>query len=352
MNIGTIVEYAKLKVRRFPNIKSKRGRTIGEIEERFVMGLAPGDSFVFGGEVLRYHGIRDMALEVSPVPKLTPPKVPAFAGGVMPLSTFLAEGVRQILSEPARWVRLPQQIQDWLRLQAQFSELPKPRGALVEGFFDRGANVIVIHSFEGRKVNMALGLLMTRRMEERGLKPLTYSITDYALTITSILPVTDIDCLMTEDILAEEYETWVKEAPMVKRSFRKIATIAGLTEQRLPGAKRTMKQVTFSTDLIYDVLMKYNPDHILLRIAREEAERDLLDVPRLRKWLSEVQDEIVFKTLPHASPLSIPSMMQLGKETLVGDAKIAILEAASHEDMANMRLETVREFVNEQDING
>ena len=345
MNIGTIVEYAKLKVRRFPNMKSKRGRNIGQIEERFVMGLAPGDSFIFGGEVLRYHGVRDMALEASPMPKNTPPKVPSYAGGMMPLSTYLADGVRTLISAPKKWSALPEQIQDWLSLQERFSALPKESGVLVEGFFDRDAHVIVLHTFEGRKVNMALGLLVTRRMERLGLKPLTYSITDYALTITSLCPVNNVERLLTEDILQEEYQDWLKASPMVKRSFRKIATIAGLTEQRLPGQKRTMKQVSFSTDLIYDVLLKYDPDHILLRIAREEAERDLLDVPRLTSWLSSVQGQVVYKTLPHASPLSLPSMLQLGKETVMGDARLEILKGASFEDNADMRLETVREFV-------
>lgn len=351
MNIGTIVEYAKLKVRRFPNMKSKRGRNIGDIEERFVMGLAPGDTFLFGGEVLRYHGVRDMALEASPAPKRTPPKVPAYAGGMMPLSTFLADGVRTLLADPQNWNALPEQIQNWLTLQAQFSDLPQEAGVLIESFFDRGVNVIVVHSFEGRKVNMALGLLMTRRMETLGFKPLTYSITDYALTITSMEPVEDVESLLSEDVLSEEYEMWVVEAPMVKRSFRKIATIAGLTEQRLPGAKRTMKQVTFSTDLIYDVLLKYDPDHILLRIAREEAERDLLDIPRLRNWLADVQGRVTHKALPHASPLSIPAMMQLGKETVIGDAKIAILERASHDSQADMRLNKVQEFINDRETN-
>jgi ATP-dependent Lhr-like helicase len=349
MNIGTIVEYAKLKVRRFPNMTSKRGRNIGEIEERFVMGLAPGDTFLFGGEVLRYHGVRDMALEASPARKLTPPRVPAYAGGMMPLSTFLADGVRRVVSDERQWGRLPQQVQSWLTLQAQFSELPKKDGVLVESFFDRGVYVIVVHSFEGRKMNMALGLLMTRRMERRRLKPLTYSITDYALTITSIDRVEDVESLMREDVLTEEYERWVVEAPMVKRSFRKIATIAGLTEQRLPGAKRTMKQVSFSTDIIYDVLLKYDPDHILLRIAREEAERDLLDIPRLRNWLADTQGKVTFRALPHASPLSIPAMMQLGKETVIGDAKIAILEQASHEDTAILRLQKVEDYLDERD---
>lgn len=342
MNIGTIVEYAKLKVRRFPNMKSKRGRTIGEIEERFVMGLAPGDSFIFGGEVLRYHGVRDMAIEASPMPKKALPKVPSYAGGMMPLSTFLADGVRALIATPSRWAELPDQIQEWLSLQREFSELPQKTGVLIEGFFEREVHVLVIHSFEGRKVNMALGLLMTRRMEKRGLKPLTYSITDYALTITSLVPVNHPEALLTEDILSEEYQDWITHSPMVKRTFRKIATIAGLTEQRLPGQKRTMKQVSFSTDLIYDVLVKYDADHILLRIAREEAERELLDLPRLRHWLEAVQGKVRFKTLPKASPLSLPSMLQLGRETVIGDARLSILEGASFEEDAELRLENVR----------
>jgi len=349
MNIGTIVEYAKLKVRRFPNLKSKRGRNIGDIEERFVMGLAPGDTFLFGGEVLRYHGVRDMALEASPAPKNKPPRIPAYAGGMMPLSTFLADGVRSLISNQTRWGNLPVEIQNWLVLQAKFSDLPKESGVLVESFFDRGVNVIVVHSFEGRKVNMALGLLMTRRMERQRLKPVSYSITDYALTITSLERVEDVESLMLEDALAEEYEKWVVEAPMVKRSFRKIATISGLTEQRLPGAKRTMKQVSFSTDLIYDVLLKYDPNHILLRIAREEAERDLLDIPRLRNWLADIQGKVTYRALPHASPLSIPAMMQLGKETVIGDAKLAILERANHDDMAMMRLQKIEDYIHERD---
>lgn len=348
MNIGTIVEYAKLKVRRFPNMKSKRGRNIGEIEERFVMNLTPGDTFVFAGEVLRYHGVRDMAIEASPAPKRLPPKVPAFAGGVMPLSTYLADGVRGLLSEPSRWPELPGQVRNWLSLQQEFSELPQSQGVLVEGFFDRGVHVIVVHSFEGRKVNQTLGLLLTRRMESAGLKPLTFSITDYALTVTSLAPVNDVISLLTPDILEREFEDWIVDSPMVKRSFRKIATIAGLTEQRLPGAQRTMKQVTFSTDLIYEVLQKYDSDHILLRIARQEAERDLLDTKRLGDWLSAVQGRIRYKVLPHASPLSIPSMMQLGRETVVGEARDAMLLEV--DARADAMMETVQSYVGNPNI--
>ena len=347
MNLGTIVEYGKLKVRRLANAKSKRGRTVGEIEERFVVNLTPGDTFVFAGEVLQYHGVRDMAVEASPVPKSRPPKIPAYAGGMMPLSTFLADGVRETLSNPTRWDRLPPAVQRWLELQARFSELPSADGLLVEGFFDRGNHVLVLHTFEGRKVNQTLGLLITRRMERGRLKPLTFSITDYALTITSIEPVNTVEALLSEDILDDDFEAWIMDSPMIKKSFRLIATIAGLTEQRMPGQQRTMKQMTFSTDLIYEVLHQYEPDHILLKVARREAENELLDLPRVRDFLGEIQGRIDYQTLPHASPLSIPSMMQLGKERIRGEGERELLGLDAQLAAGEEMLDTVESYLAE-----
>ncbi len=347
MNIGTIVEYAKLKVRRFPNAASKRGRNIGEIEERFVMPLVPGDTFMFGGEILRFQGVRDMAVEASPARRKLRPKVPAYAGGAMPLSTYLAGNVRRFTSDEAYWRFLPENVQDWLELQAKFSGLPPATGLLVEGFWDRGNFVTVLHTFEGRPVNNTLGLLLTRRMESARLKPISFVITDYALAITSMEPIEDMDALLSEDILDAEFESWIVQAPMVKKSFRKIATIAGLTEQRLPGARRSMKAVTFSTDLIYDVLHKYEPDHILLQIAREEAERELLDLPRLRQWLSDSQEKIQYRVLPHASPLSIPALIQVSREMIDGEAKDAMLAQAAEASLSygESLLETVKDYV-------
>lgn len=346
MNIGTIVEYAKINVKRLAGPKSRRGRIIGQIEEQFVMNLVPGDTFVFAGEVLRYQGIRNMTLEARPAPKLRA-KVPAYSGGMMPLSSYLAIGIRRILSSPKHWSNLPVQVQSWLQLQKKFSELPKSRGVLVEAFSDRRDHVIVIHTFEGRKVNNALGFLLTQRMEKADLKPLNFSITDYALTIISLEPVNSLKDLLTTDILADELSDWIVKSPMIKRSFRKIATIAGLTEQRQRGAQRPMKQITFSTDLIYDVLIKYEPDHILLRIAREEAEIELLDIKRLAWWLKEVDGRVTFKVLPHASPLSIPAMMQLGKEKVRGEAEAELLRRASYESLGEDLLAKIEKTLNE-----
>ena len=349
MNIGTIVEYAKLKVRRLPSSKSKRGRVVGEIEERFVINLNPGDTFAFAGETLRYQGIRDMAVEAVPAPR-SRPKIPAYAGGMMPLSTYLGDGVRDVVSDPATWHRLPDQVERWLTLQSLFSGLPEEDGLLVESFFERNDHVLVLHTFEGRKVNNALGFLLTKRMERARLAPINFTITDYALAITSLEPVNRVDDLLGPDILEDELDEWIVNSPMIKRSFRKIATIAGLTEQRVPGQQRTMKQVTFSTDLIYDVLLKYEPDHILLRIARQEAESELLDIDRLRDFLTEVEGRTAFSALPHASPLSIPALMQVGREQIRGEAESRMVAEAALHGLGEELLDQVQDFVDERGL--
>ena len=108
-----------------------------------------------------------------------------------------------------------------------------------------------------------------------------------------------------------------------------------------------MKAVTFSTDLIYDVLLKYEPDHILLRISREEAERELLDLKRLQRWLEDVQGKVCYEVLPHASPLSIPAMMQIARNVVDGEAKEDLLQRAATRSIAYGEdlLETVQDYV-------
>ena len=57
--------------------------------------------------------------------------------------------------------------------------------------------------------------------------------------------------------------------------------IGGLVERQHPGKRKTGKQVTFSTDLIYDVLRKYEPDHLLIQAAWADARARMTDVGRL-----------------------------------------------------------------------
>ena len=346
-NIGTIIEAGRLKVKRIR--RAHTGKIIGEVEEYFAQQLVPGDSFLFAGECLVFEGIKDMCVEARPGKKREP-KIPSFAGGQMPLSSYLADAVRDLLAHPERWQDLPDLVQEWLGLQAEFSTIPQPNKVLIEHFPYRQAYYTLIYTFEGRKTNQTLGMLMTKRMEKYGLKPLSFSITDYGLSICSLTLLTQaqILSLFNPDILGDELEDWMLASPMLKRSFRHVAMVSGLTEQQYHGTRKTMKQVTFSTDLIYDTLREHDPDHVLLEVTREDAERELLDVRRLADMLIRYVGKIQFVSLEKISPMAIPIVLNVRSEVIKGGGREALMEQASLYAEAETMMDEVRALLSER----
>lgn len=345
-NIGTIVEAGRLKVKRLR--RAHQGKVIGEVEEYFAQQLVKGDTFLFAGEMLQFEGIRDMFVEAKPS-KVGEPKIPSYVGGQMPLSTYLAEGVKALLENPKDWRALPADVRDWLNLQQQFSRLPNTDEILIEQFPYRHANYTLFYTFDGRKAHQTLGMLLTRRMEKLGLKPLSFSITDYGLSICSVEPVRakHLSQLFNPDILGDELENWMLESPMLKRSFRRVAMVSGLIEQQYHGQKKTMRQVTFSTDLIYDTLREYDPDHILLKVTREDAERELLDLSRLGDLLIRYVGRTRFIALEKVSPLAIPIVLDVRSEAVKGAGREALLEQASLYAEAEQMMDDVRALLSD-----
>jgi ATP-dependent Lhr-like helicase len=287
-----------------------------------------------------------MIVEAKPA-KSKDPKIPSYTGGQMPLSTFLADGVRDLLNSPQEWKKMPKQVQEWLALQEKFSMLPRTNKVLIEQFPFRQTQYTLFYTFEGRKANQTLGMLVTRRMEKMGLKPLSFSITDYGLSISSINAVlaSQLPRLFNPDILGDELEDWMLAAPMLKRSFRRVAIVSGLIEQQYHSTKKTMKQVTFSTDLIYDTLREHDPNHILLRVTREDAERELLDLQRLADMLIRFDGKFDFKLLTKASPMAIPIVLDVKSEQIKGKGLEALLEQANLYQEAENMLQEVKDLM-------
>jgi ATP-dependent Lhr-like helicase len=107
--------------------------------------------------------------------------------------------------------------------------------------------------------------------------------------------------------------------------------IAGLIERRFPGEEKARRQVTISTDLVYDVLRKHQADHVLLRAARADAATGLLDIRRLSEMLSRIRGRIIHKALDRVSPLAVPVMLEIGRETVYGEASETVLAEAADE---------------------
>ena len=308
MNIGTIVETPTLKVR-------VGGRIVGEVEEVFVQGLVPGDTFMFAGQVLEFLGVREMIVATRRATGDSP-KVPAYGGGRLPLTTHLAEGVRSILAAQERWRGMPPDVMEWLRMQRWRSELPKTDGLLVETFPRGGKYYTVAYCFEGRNAHQTLGMLLTRRMQRAGLGPLGFVATDYVIAVWSLAEPRDLNALFAEDMLGDDLEEWMAESSLLKRTFRNVAVIAGLIERRQPGQEKTRKQVTFNADLIYDVLRRHEPDHLLLRATRSDAARGLTDIGRLAELLARTRGNITWRRLDRVSPLAVPVLLEVGRENV------------------------------------
>ncbi|MEQ8651323.1 MAG: ligase-associated DNA damage response DEXH box helicase [Kiloniellales bacterium] len=322
MNVGTIVEEPLLTVR------LKNGRKLGEVEEYFIQALVPGDSFLFAGELLTFLGLKETSALVAKGGR-GDPKIPAYAGGRLPLTAELSARVRAMLENPGRWENLPAAVRQWLSLQRYRSLLPPARGLLVESFPRGGKNYLVAYPFEGRNAHQTLGMLLTRRLERAGCRPLGFVASDYAIATWSLHQPTDIDALFAEDMLGDDLEEWMAESSLLRRTFRNIAIVSGLIQQRHPGQEKSGRQMTVSSDLIYDVLRKYQPDHLLLRATRAEAAGGLTDIRRLAAMLARVKGRILHRRLGRVSPLAVPVLLDIGKVQVAGGAVDSLLDEAA-----------------------
>ncbi|MDQ4419018.1 ligase-associated DNA damage response DEXH box helicase [Sphingobium sp. DEHP117] len=323
MNAGIIVEAPMLKVR------FRNGRTLGQLEEGFGSSLRPGDTFRFSGLDLEVESIRDTDLIVRASRKSA--LIPSYTGARMALTTSLSDRVRALLRDRAEHARLPKDVKEWLAAQARFSVIPAPDQLLVETFPHHGLHHIVIHGFEGWNAHQSLGMLITQRMEKAKMKPLGFVANDYSLAAYGLMPISDPGFLLDPEVIDDELTQWVEQSYLLKRAFREVAVISGLVERQHPGRRKNGKQVTFSTDLIYDVLQKHEPDHILLRAAWDDASTRLVEVARLKRLLERARETMLHADLPRVSPLSVPALVIIGRERVAGgeaeDALIAELEA-------------------------
>lgn len=308
MNAGIIVEQPALSVR------FRNGRKLGTVEEYFASTLVPGDRFFFAGLSLEVEGVKESDLIVRASAK--PAMIPSYTGARMALTTNLADRVRRMIADPAEWRDFPPDVAEWLRLQQWKSRLPAPGELLVETFPHDGRHYLVTYPFEGWNAHQALGMLLTKRMERAGLMPLGFQATDYALAIWGARPVDNPRALFDATIMADEFIPWVEQSHLLKRAFREVAVIGGLVDRQHPGARKSGRQVTFSTDLIFDVLMRYQPDHLLIEAAWADARQRLTDVGRLGDLIDRAAPTMVHERLSRISPLSVPVLSLIGRESV------------------------------------
>ena len=341
MNAGAIVDIPMLNVR--VGSAKRGGRKVGQMEEGYLERLTPGDTFLFAGRVWRFAEVVGMDCFVTPAPPGADPMVPSWGGSKFALSTYLARRVRAMIADRPGWSRFPPDVQEWLEIQRLRSAIPTPDQMLVETFRRGRRHYLVCYPFDGRISHGTLAQLLARRLERAGRQPLGFTANDYGLAVWAMQPLGDLDLddLFQQDMLGDDLEAWLDESVMMKRGFRQVAVLSGLIERRLPGHEKSGRQVTFSTDLIYDVLRRHQPDHLLLRCARADAATGQLDVARLGRLLARIRGRILPVALAKVSPFAVPVMLEIGREPVAGGSwSDAVLEETAAELIAEaMELE-------------
>ncbi len=332
LNAGIIIDSEMVDVR------FRNGRSLGRVDESFAASLRPGQTIRFAGLDLEIEAMRDTELVVRAAKKTG--QIPSYMGQRLPLTTHLAGRVQALLADRAGWVLFPDDVREWLEVQDWRSELPGPGRLLVESFPDQGKHYTVFYCFAGWPAHQSLGMLVTRRMEQRGLAPMGFVANDYSFAVWSLRPVEDPAALLSPDILADEFSEWVEESFLLRRAFREVAVISGLVDRQLPGQRKSGRQVTFSTDLIFDVLRKHEPGHVLIEAAWADARARMTDVGRLADLLSRAAGEVRHVVLDRVSPLAVPVLVMIGRESVPqGMADDELLMEAEGLASAAMRID-------------
>ena len=323
MNSGTIVEAVAMNVVFGSGKSSRHGRKLGQVEEYFAGQLRVGDSFMFAGQTLEVTGFDGADIHVRM--GRGSPKVPVYAGGRMPMTTRLAGRVRGLMNDRARWPGMPDDVREWLAIQDRVSRLPGVDDVLVETFQRDDRWYMVVYGFAGHPAHQTLGMLITQRMERAGLKPMGFVASDYAMACWSLDPVDDPRPLFDPTVLEDELAQWLAASPFLRRAFREVAIIGGLIERVQPGVHKSGKAMSVSSDLIYDVLRRHEPDHLLLTAAWTDARGKLTDIARLAALLEQAHARLSHVRAAHVTPLAVPSLLTIGRERVGDSADSALL---------------------------
>jgi len=321
MNIGTIIDSDLINI----YLKNKK---LGKIEEYFVQNLSIGDTFLFAGEVLEYVGVNLKGILVKKT-KSKNPKIPSYTGGRLSLSSKLASRVIKLINNYKEY-NFPKEIKDLLYNQTKVSSLPPIDGLLIETFSrfigNKKNNYLVAYTFQGRKTNQTLGIILINRMESLGLRPLAFVATDYALSIWSIKKCSNINRLLEIKSLLININQLLISTSLIRRHFKEIAIISGLIDKNYPGHRKTERQIKFNSDLIYDVLNKYEKNHVLLNATKFEAMTELVDYNKISHYINNMKKNIVYHDLEKASPLAIPLILEFNIEKVREDELLNNLE--------------------------
>lgn len=348
-NVGTINSDLMVLVRH-------RFRRVGQVEESFIKRLVPGDVFVLNGRCYRLVQTRLLEAMVAPV-KHGKPTVPRWNANKISLASGLAREVvalrRGLAAELERddsgeralaWLMAEYALSTvnaealvrQFQLQARTSRIPTGGFLLIEVHADRDIRNVFFHALIGRSANDALARIVAWRLKEtRGGNALA-TVDDYGFLL-SLRPEQVLEGEAWRPIFEaagaeEDLRRALGDSDLVKSQFRGVAQTALMVPRQLRGERRPVRQMQWSTEIIYNVLRQHEPDHPLLAEAYAEATLKFLDLPAALAFLEGIPKmPIVQVATPQVSPFSFGVYASRIRETLMLEDPDTAIERLFHE---------------------
>ena len=278
LSIGTIASDGSVAVRFL------RGASLGSVEESFISRLRPRDRFQFAGRTLELVAVDNMTAYVRKA-RGGSVAVPRWQGGRMPLSTELGAAVEAALDGTRDSPEL-RRLAPLLDLQARTSALPTPQTVLVEAVRMRRGGSLFVYPFAGRTVHEGMAALFALRWGRLAPNTFVYAVNDYGFVLSHQQMATVdealLGALLTPRGLMDDLREALNVTEMARRQFREIARVAGMLTPSIPGrSQRSTRQVQASSGLLFDVLRRYDPEHVLLAQAEREVFEAQMDVQAL-----------------------------------------------------------------------
>lgn len=343
-NIGTITSESMVQV--------QLGRkNLGQVEESFMNRLRPGDVFVLNGRCVRLVKTHLLSAKVTRADSAVP-TIPRWYANKMPLASGLAAEVVKLRTAMARldagqgaaWLEQAyhlsrgnaEALAAHFALQARISAIPTGDFFLVEKYAEGDLRHYFFHALIGRSANDALSRILAQRIQETKGGNALVTIDDYGflLSLRSFqeLSVEEWKPLFRRAGAEEAMRAALAESSLVKWMFRGVSQTGLMVPRRVHGAERGARAMQFSSEIIFDVLRRHEPEHPLLGEAYAEVVLRFLDLPRAIAFLEQAAVlPWELRVLDRVSPFSFGIYVSKIKETMTLEDPETTIERLYHE---------------------
>ncbi len=304
-NVGTIPEEGTY------HVYSERGTPLGELSEKFVEFLSPGDIFVLGGRTYQFVRVRSTTVYVKDASGRRP-TVPSWTGEMLPRSFDLSTGVGQFRRDLAAKIDKDGEraAREWLageyhvdegsaqslvsyiqEQRAMIKELPTDRRVLLEGYIDvKGNRNVIFHFPFGRRVNDALSRAYAYALTEKYQSNVRVSVTDdnFMLTVPKRIELDDLASLVTSSTLEDLLRKAIKNTELFKQRFRHCATRSFMILRNYKGREVSIGRQQLRSQRVLDWLHEI-VDFPVVRETYNEILHQVMDLDHAKEILRRLE---------------------------------------------------------------